>query len=108
VTDIYIASQNGIFHPGPTFSISGRVVAYGGAPLGGVIVAAGSAASVLSNANGNYTITGLITGTYTLTAAKSGYRFSGLSPVAVPPTRTGQNFMGTLLSNVAYLPLVRR
>jgi hypothetical protein len=103
--DIYVVSQNGIFHQGPTFSIAGRVQAIGGAPLAGVTVSAGSTASILSDVNGNYMLTGLITGTYTLTAAKSGYRFSVLPPIAVPPARIGQNF--TEVRQV-YLPLTGR
>jgi pimeloyl-ACP methyl ester carboxylesterase len=104
--DVYVALQNGIPQTGPTYSIAGRVLAYGGAPLADVTITAGAAGSAITDAQGNYTITGLAAKVYTLTAAKSGYRFTGLPAVAVPPSKTGQNFTGTLIGTGENTPLI--
>jgi len=84
---------------GPTtYTTSGRVTDSNSTPLAGVSVVAGAGGSLAAttNASGYYTITGLITGTYTLTPTKSGYTFSPPSrTVSVPPDATGQDFTAT-------------
>ena len=75
------------------YSVSGAIVDSGGAPLPGVSVSVGSA-SALTDAGGNYTITGIPAGDYTLTPSKTGYAFNPTSrPVSVGPDATGLNFI---------------
>ena len=77
----------------PTYFVSGRVRDESNNPVSGVVVSAGTGGSATTNASGYYTITGLVTGTYTLTPTKSGYTFSPPSrTVSVPPSATGQDF----------------
>jgi len=69
-----------------TYSISGNV------GVSGATVTAGSA-STTSDASGNYAITGLAAGTYTVTPSKSGCTFTPTSrSVTVGPDATGINF----------------
>ncbi len=75
------------------YSIAGRILDDLHNPISGVAVSAGLSNGTTTNASGYYTLTGLITGTYTLTPTKSGYAFSPSSrTVSVPPNATGQNF----------------
>jgi hypothetical protein len=80
----------------PPYSISGKVTDTGGNAIPEVTVSTGNE-SAITNASGYYTITGLVTGTYTLTPTKSGYAFSpcSLSRINVPPHLTGQDFTAT-------------
>ena len=61
-----------------TFAISGRVVDGGDVPKAGVVVSAGPL-SATTNANGDYSITGLTSGTYAVTPALRGFTFSPAS-----------------------------
>ncbi len=94
--DAFVAKVSGEGGPGPeTYSISGRITANSGNPISGVTISAGAGGSATTDASGDYTITGLIAGTYTLTPAKAGYTFSPPSrTVSVPPDATGQDFAG--------------
>ena len=93
----------------PTYSISGRVTDLNGDALSGVTVSAGAGVEATTNANGDYAITDLITGTYTLTPTKSGYTFSPSSRiVSVPPSATGQDFVESYALRPVYLPLILR
>ncbi|MCE7958673.1 MAG: hypothetical protein DYH06_12160 [Acidobacteria bacterium ACB2] len=71
----------------PTYSISGS------AGTSGATVTAGSA-SATSDASGNYTLSGLVNGTYTVTPTKSGCTFSPASQSVTVSSanRTGINF----------------
>jgi len=81
----------------PTYSISGTVQA-GGSGLTGVTVTAGSA-SALTSANGTYTISGLIAGSYTVSASRSGYTLSpGSRTVVVSTNVTGIDFTATSIT----------
>jgi hypothetical protein len=81
-----------------TYSISGRVIYGGGNPIPDVTISDGAGHTLNTDSNGNYSLSGLATGTYTITASKSGYHFIPLfSPsasVTVPPDATGKDFMG--------------
>ena len=82
----------GTWSCGTTYSIAGN------AGTSGATVTAGSASAV-SDASGNYTITGLAAGTYTVSASKSGCTFSPTSlSVTVGPSATGQSFTATCTS----------
>jgi hypothetical protein len=75
------------------FSISGHVRDSSGNPISGVTVSASAGSSATTDASGDYIITGVTTGTYTLTPSKSRYTFMPVSRMAsVPPDATGQNF----------------
>jgi len=94
---------------GETFTISGRVTDTHGDALSGVTVSAGAGVDATTNTNGDYAITDLITGTYTLTPGKSDYTFSPSSrTVSVPPSAAGQDFVGSYASWHVYLPLILR
>ena len=79
-----------------TFSVSGRVATAASVGINGVTVSTG-AASALTNSAGDYTISGLANGTYTLTPSLSGYSFSPTSLAATVSgaNLTGRNFTGT-------------
>jgi len=78
----------------PTFSVSGHVHDGSGKPISGVTVS-GASGSASTDASGAYTITGFITGTYTITPSKSGWTFTPATrAVSVPPGATGQDFTG--------------
>jgi Tol biopolymer transport system component/lysophospholipase L1-like esterase len=90
-TDIFVRDQGDVGIP--TYSISGQVVDAINNGIGGVTISVGSAGNAITNATGNYTITGLAAGTYTLTPLKSGYTFLPPSlPVNVSQNMMGQNF----------------
>jgi hypothetical protein len=95
----------------PTYAISGRVTDAQSAGLAGVVVSDGAGRSATTDQVGNYALTGLPAGTYTLRASKGGWTFSPASrTVVVPPDATGQDFVGTavVLDKRAYLPLIIR
>jgi hypothetical protein len=72
-----------------TYSIAGS------AGTSGATVTAGTK-SATSDASGNYSITGLAAGTYTVSASKTGCTFSPTSlSVTVGPNATGKNFTAT-------------
>lgn len=82
------------------FSISGRVTNSAGTGISNVLVTrstSGSSTSVVTNANGNYTFTGVRSGTYTITPSQSGKVFSPTSrSVTVgSASLTNLNFIGS-------------
>ncbi|HNX48901.1 MAG TPA: pre-peptidase C-terminal domain-containing protein, partial [Thermoanaerobaculaceae bacterium] len=75
--------------PVSTYSIAGS------AGTSGALVTAGSL-SATSDASSNYTVAGLVAGTYTVTPSKSGCTFSPTSQsVTVGPNAAGKNFTAT-------------
>ena len=72
------------------YSISGRVLEATN-PISSVTIFAGTSYSATTGTDGNYALTGLVTGTYTLTATKPGFVFA-TQTVIVPPDRTDINF----------------
>ena len=92
----------------PTFSISGRVTDGSGNPISGVTISDGAEHSATTDSNGNYILSGLAVGTYTITPSKSGYTFSPASrTVSVPPGATGQDFTGRPTTDVELVGQVR-
>jgi PKD repeat protein len=82
--------------PPVKYSISGRVANSANNAISGVTISDGAGHSATTNSNGNYTLSGLAAGTYTLTAAKSGYTFAPASlQTTVPPNATAKSFVGT-------------
>jgi len=92
-----------------TYSISGQVKDDSGHPIASVTISDGAGHTANTDSSGNYAVTGLAAGTYTLTPSKSGYTFSPASrTVTVPPDATGQNFVGTQQEarlRLLYVPL---
>jgi hypothetical protein len=79
-----------------TYSISGQVTTSTGVGISGVTISTGST-STTTDTNGNYALSNLAAGSYTLTPSRSGYTFSPTSrSVSITSANvTGQNFTGT-------------
>jgi hypothetical protein len=79
-----------------TYSISGHVYNGSSTPIAGVTVSDGIGGTATTDSNGNYTLTKLTAGSYTITPTLAGYSFTPASqPVTVGPDQTGVNFTGT-------------
>jgi len=77
------------------FNISGHIQSDSGDPLSSVYVSAGGTYSDTTDASGNYTITGLIPNSYTLTPSLTDYIFTPVTrSVTVGPDATTQDFVG--------------
>jgi hypothetical protein len=74
----------------PTFTIRGKVL-LGSAALGAVTITAGSV-STSSATDGSYTLAGLVAGTYSVRAEKTGYELSAARSATVGPNQTGVDF----------------
>jgi len=72
-----------LFLPAVSFSISGTITGGAGAT---VALSGTAAASTTADSGGNYTFTGLVNGSYTVTPSKSGYTFT---PTSLPVTVNG-------------------
>jgi|GEM_PF-1396889 len=90
----------------PTYTIPGRVTDTSARGIPGVTVWAGSSSSTTTDANGNYTFTGLPAGTYSLVAEKAGYAICPHSrQVTVPPDALTQSFTGIpTVANLGFCP----
>ncbi|WP_205704090.1 carboxypeptidase regulatory-like domain-containing protein, partial [Candidatus Chloroploca sp. Khr17] len=78
-----------------TFTISGRVTDANGNGLGSVTISDGTRLANTTS-SGDYTISDVPAGSYTLTPSKSGFSFSPTSlSVTVSGDLTGRNFTGT-------------
>ena len=79
-----------------TYAVTGTISLPSGAPVTDVQVeTVGYAASAKSNASGAYTLTGLVTGTYSLVPSKEGYTFLPVSrTISIPGTTSSQDFTG--------------
>jgi hypothetical protein len=79
-----------------TYTISGRITISGGFALVGVTVSDGAGHTALTNASGDYTISGVPSGTYTITPSLAGSTFTPPTrSVTVGPSRVGVDFVGT-------------
>jgi hypothetical protein len=79
----------------PTSNISGQVVNAdnNNNPLASVTISLSNGASTTTDINGNYTLSGIPAGTYTVTASINGMSFAPNNRVVtIPPDATGQNF----------------
>lgn len=84
--------------PTTIYTIGGYVRDTNGNAIEKATIAAGPTASTLSDTNGRYSIAlteGLAFGTYSLSASKTGYSFTGPISVTIPPARDNQDFTGT-------------
>lgn len=91
--------------PTASFSVSGYVTDVNGRPLENALIEVSGGITTTTAADGYYTITDLIAGTYILTPSKDGYMFTptGSYTITVPPSQTGINFVGTHLP-VIFIP----
>jgi len=79
-----------------TYSISGQLADGSGNPISGATISDGAGHTATTDSNGDYTLSGLEAGIYTITPSKSGYTFSPASrTVSVPPDATGRDFTGS-------------
>jgi len=106
-----------VMEPVGVYSISGKVTLDGSTGLEGVTITAESSTiayaaaaltasySATTDANGDYTISGLPSGTYLLTASKTDYTFTPSSTTVIIDTTnlTGQNFTGA--PGTPYFPI---
>lgn len=84
-----------------TYSISGIVTDASGNPISGVTISDSAGHTAATDSSGNYTLSGLAAGTYTIMASMSGYTFSPASiPVTVSSNITGINFTRVLTAQV--------
>jgi hypothetical protein len=81
------------------YSISGKVAEASGVGIAGVSMAltGSSSATATTDTTGNYSFTGLVNGTYTLTPSKAGYTCSPASKAITVNNSdiTGQDFVGS-------------
>ena len=93
VLNPYLAN---IYNKYTQYSISGSVTINGAGLAGATVTLGGSSSgSTLTDANGAYSFTNVLNGTYSITAVKAGYNFTpaSLNNVAVNGSNvTGQNF----------------
>lgn len=84
-----------------TYTISGNVVDNLGAPLAGVTLSDGTGHSTQTGTSGDYSLTSLTAGTYTVVPTLANYTFAPTSlTVSMPPDATTQNFVGTTTTPV--------
>ena len=102
-TDIFVRDREGLV---VDYSVSGHVTGLGGNPFPGANISAGYGYSAITDSQGDYTITGLQSGTYWVTASLTDSSFIPFRrTVSVPPERVGINFTEGF---PAFLPLIGR
>lgn len=95
---VYVADVSGglvilRYLQSPYSSIAGRVLNDNGIPIENVQIMVGTQYSATTNANGQYTITDVLPGTYTLVPTEAGYFWSPTArTVTVPPDAADQDF----------------
>lgn len=81
-------------HP-PAYTISGRVSDSRNNPLSGVTIQASGGLEAVTGLNGEYSLTWMQAGQYTLSPFMSGYTFSpAVRNASLPPAASNQNFVG--------------
>ena len=101
--DIFVRDREGL---DVGYSVSGHVTDLGGNPLPGVSISAGYGYSAITDSLGDYSISGLSSGTYWVTASLTDSFFVPFRrTVSVPPERVGINFTEGF---PAFLPLIGR
>jgi Tol biopolymer transport system component/pimeloyl-ACP methyl ester carboxylesterase len=90
-----------------TYSISGRVHNDAGKPIPAITISDDKGHTTLTGMQGDYTLSGLAGGKYTVTPSKLGYSFVPETlTVNVPPSATGQNFAGTAITTAITQPIL--
>jgi hypothetical protein len=81
----------------PLHTISGQATDADTNPIPGVTISSDIGHAVTTDSNGNYVLSELPAGTYTITPSKSSYTFVPVSrAVSVPPDTSGQNFVAPI------------
>ena len=102
-SDIFVRDREGLV---VGYSVSGSVSDLGGNPLPGVIISAGYGYSAITDSQGDYSISGLSSGTYWISASLTDSFFTPfIRTVSMPPNRVGVNFTEGF---PAFLPLIGR
>jgi murein DD-endopeptidase MepM/ murein hydrolase activator NlpD/protocatechuate 3,4-dioxygenase beta subunit len=96
VSSDHVTGQNFTGIRDRLYTISGRVTDAQNNPLPGVSITTDKDQQATTTSTGNYTITNLAAGAYTLTATKKGCTFSPetLENINVPPNAVNKNFTG--------------
>lgn len=86
--------------PLSTYSISGQILLSGGGAATGVTVSDGAGHTTSTDGSGNYTLSNLPPGSYTITPSKAGYTFTppNRSVTIAAANQTGVNFTATLIT----------
>jgi protocatechuate 3,4-dioxygenase beta subunit len=86
--------------PDPTYDISGQITLGDGSPLSNVRIVDGAGHTTITDSSGNYTLSNVVPGSYTLTAYLTSYSFSPADQAVTITTSnmTGVNFTATLLT----------
>lgn len=85
------------------YTVSGRVIDLSSLPIANVTVMLNNGLSATTNGSGNYTISNVPLGTYTILPTRSGYTFSPVSTtVSVSSNLSNQNFTGSVVSGGTY------
>ena len=107
--DVFVLRLDGLGDAPATYSISGQVTDGSGTAISGVSVSDGLGHTATTDSNGNFTLTDLPSGIYTLTPSRSGYTFSPASrSVTVPPDTKGQDFAAIREPSGVLLPVILR
>jgi hypothetical protein len=102
ISSANVAGEN--FTATAVYSISGTVTAGGSALSGVTMTLSGTAsATTTTDASGNYSFTGLVNGSYTVTPSKTGYTFTPTSKsVTISSANvTAQNFAATAVYSIS-------
>jgi hypothetical protein len=93
---VYVTSGDGLFilrYAPTSYPALGRATNWDGAPLPGVGVSVSPTQTALTDWAGNYILSGLVTGTYTITPSRDGFFFEPPSRTfSVPPLARQQDF----------------
>jgi inhibitor of cysteine peptidase len=86
----------------PTYTLSGTVLTAGGSGIEGVKVSVtgATAGSVFTDAEGQYSVSGLVNGSYAVTPSKTGYTFT---PGSISATVNGVDLTGQNFNSSTYL-----
>jgi len=87
-----------------TYTISGRVTDASNNPIAGVIIATNAGHTATTGPDGTYTLTGLPSSTYLVTASKGRCTFTPKAwLVEVPPNRVGKDFVGDIRTPIVFV-----
>jgi len=93
----------------PLYSATGKVTSDGTTAIAGVLIVDNLGRSATTNASGNYTLSGLPAGSYTLHPIKMGLLFTPASqPLTLAANQTGINFIGATGAKLTFLPTLRK
>jgi pimeloyl-ACP methyl ester carboxylesterase len=93
--------------PVPTYTLSGRITQHDGSPLPGASVSDGAGRNAQTNSNGEYALSGIPQGSYSIAVVKDGYSFMPQPLTAGPqvniPATTRLDYVA-VLSPIVFIP----